>query len=1252
MSSTPSTAASTPRRNRVASPIVLTPRSKIAALLADSDDDDEGGATPKKPATRKKSDGSDDEVGGGEDEEEPPLRLRGKIARRMYATKDSDDGENDAVGAYERVKQSLLAEKEKGATAPGSDEDAEGETESEDDIPVRPRGGLASRMYASSSTAAAAAAVTPAKDNTDTAYERVKRSLLAERENPAPLAPKSRVTVGLADAGVAPIAPKTRPSGGLFSSPVPSPARPKAAKTAESIPEVFFSSDSSDEELQPLDTNNARFMALVEKKRKEREAEMERQALKEAENWEAANEKECRELEEQFGLRPGEMTEKYEKKGLPRRNASKKALEEMHKETQRLARSIQLAHVAQAKKKITKQSLFDKFNFKTTATGEAVTAPQASKEPTSLVASESDAVATSFAASSGLGPSETVRTSRENSENLPDVADLLRGISSPPKQSRSPGAEDTPRPLNKGKGKAVSKGKGKATEVEPSPPPEEKKQLPLVKVILPKSYRLDDSDSDLEIVNPEDEAKQQFLAKQKLIASLRRPRPLPEQAKSPNGKAQVSAKRLHQQLLQKSRLQAIKEREDRIEDLRAKGVLIQTSEEREKAMREVESLVEKARKEALDIKRREQRAEKRAKGETVSGDEDEDDEEWLESEVGDSDVPDGDDMEYSGEEGEEEDGGEEKRSNRMIDGEADESGSEKEDATMGASEATADVSSPATFSLSSMNQSDRDPISPTPRLSAMPAVDDDFDDDDDGGFAPFQRKLPRKKLRVTDDEDGDENAMDTDTVVLTTPKGPKIPDMFKNMAQPSPVGMTQLFAGSMAGSAPPGTHGGDIGKKVDGMRQLPDDILQNSQAPPLEDSVVDSQAGAGLDLHYSQSQVDNADSLPVLTLEYSQSQASVDSQQMLDPTQDTGFERVSPAPARFETSPVPEARQTSAPTQPLDEEFAEPRKRGRLTRKAPDFSDEERDSDANDSADDADMRDAFSVMKKAAKKPKAPIKPYDKKNSEAKEMVHEQAEESEDEYGGAGGHSDDDDADGNLADDEEMRDMLDDEHQEIDEDAMAAFFAEREKTRDEKEVNRLFRDLQNGALRKKRGANFDLDDDSDDEYMAQERRRRQKRRQMAQIRKALLQDEKLGKIAADPKKAAFFKVLEDNDSDDEGGFLDQTEEDLLANLDASQSQDIQALAPEENPAEESLGSRASDAGSAPQSPSQQLAPEQRPIHTKKSKKQGLIDIREVRFTTFPDHSIHKTNALQDTLRDGGGRAFTAGYQRERIRGRT
>ena len=65
-----------------------------------------------------------------------------------------------------------------------------------------------------------------------------------------------------------------------------------------------------------------------------------------------------------------------------------------------------------------------------------------------------------------------------------------------------------------------------------------------------------------------------------------------------------------------------------------------------------------------------------------------------------------------------------------------------------------------------------------------------------------------------------------------------------------------------------------------------------------------------------------------------------------------------------------------------------------------------------------------------------------------------------------------------------------------------------ERAEDEKRIEKLLKDVTKGGLRKKRTAEFDLSD-SDDEIEAKKRR---KRNEFARMRKALLEDENVGKI--------------------------------------------------------------------------------------------------------------------------------------------
>lgn len=108
--------------------------------------------------------------------------------------------------------------------------------------------------------------------------------------------------------------------------------------------------------------------------------------------------------------------------------------------------------------------------------------------------------------------------------------------------------------------------------------------------------------------------------------------------------------------------------------------------------------------------------------------------------------------------------------------------------------------------------------------------------------------------------------------------------------------------------------------------------------------------------------------------------------------------------------------------------------------------------------------------------------------------------------------------------------------------------SDRERAQDEQQVEKLFKDITTGMLRRKRGADFDLSDSDDDG----EARKRMKRRQFAKMQKALFADERVKKIAENPGNQAFLRTIEDRGSDDEIDFLDVLDTQSQAD---SQSQD-------------------------------------------------------------------------------------------------
>jgi mediator of replication checkpoint protein 1 len=114
---------------------------------------------------------------------------------------------------------------------------------------------------------------------------------------------------------------------------------------------------------------------------------------------------------------------------------------------------------------------------------------------------------------------------------------------------------------------------------------------------------------------------------------------------------------------------------------------------------------------------------------------------------------------------------------------------------------------------------------------------------------------------------------------------------------------------------------------------------------------------------------------------------------------------------------------------------------------------------------------------------------------------------------------------------------------------MLTAIRDKAKREDEKNINQLYKDLMNGGLRKRAGRDaFDMSDSEDEAEMKQ----RKKRADFQRMRKALLGDENIGKIAENPKQQAFFKTLADFADDADYDFLDMPMD--PAGLDALESQ--------------------------------------------------------------------------------------------------
>ncbi|KAI0833106.1 MRC1-like domain-containing protein [Hypoxylon sp. FL0890] len=1116
----------------------LSPRSKVRAMLADVDnaDSDDEHSGPINPSTLFKPTGKNTTTdiesqamqnveGSSDEEEEEIIRPRGRLAARMRANDTPSNVPDDVAKSPSKSTQSHTAL-------------VNGNQDDDEDISALPR----------------------------------RRLARAARET----TPEVRANTDIPS------------SPGLFVTPAPeTPGAPRQS-TAES---------DTDDELPHNLGKNERFQALVARKRQERLAREEEEERKRKERAERMAEQiptqsdiddDVSDITDDDGGR--RLTQKVSR---PARKASKKAIEEMNRETQRLSRSLQLAHEAKTKKKIPKASLFERFNFRTEAATTEKKSMSSSRPTTPGSVQHTDAEVPDstppssppLATKSSQNPPTTPKAT-ETSVNLDDVF----------------GGDDTELPSLEdalAQSKKEDKGKGKAienmvdtTETKTAKPSKLKRQ---VRVKLPP-MRADlvtiDSDDELEITNskkgrldaifdriPEKKAQEsRSLDVQRRLAHLSSP--TRESSRGRNAKPSMTPAELQMTLLQRARAQAKLERDERLKLLQSKGITVQTEEERQRDDEEIEDIVARERQKIEESMRREREEAKKARKERKQNGKDDplawddsDDDSYEESEQEDPA-----EIEYSGSEEEKE--GEE-------DDEMDDAENADEDEPAG---------NPIFEDEAEEDGESEEELTPKPNRNV--ASDDEADDE----LPAMKSRRTKKHAHIVSDDEDEIQA--TPRPKATFPKSPPvantsspkiptsvlrsatksfIPGLPVPAAAPAGLGLTQIFAGTMDDSQA-GQPSGTPLQFAPSLDDFPDSQFSATAGQSRDGMVLDSQNTQNIDtqaretqtqgvqLHFSQSQAHGFESL----MQINGTQMS----QLIEPTQDGGFQGFSPLKQRFVDAPQSTVDTVLMGGTPDDETVLESPlvKRGKLRRRDENpilFSTmASTDIPGSPSArsraapQDADMdanaaASAFKLMEKAARRKKRMQEKFDKKKSKAIEMIEEQAEESEDEYAGLGGA---DGEDSSEEDEELVKEMIDDAAGNDANDAkLAGFFADRERAADAAQVDKLFRDITTGMLRKRRrgGGNNDLDlSDSDD---GGEARRRKKRREFAKMRKALYADERIGKIAKNPRNAAFLKSIEDRNSDDEWDFGDNFADAAPESADSeSQSQGQDASAAEES----------------------------------------------------------------------------------------
>jgi mediator of replication checkpoint protein 1 len=919
----------------------------------------------------------------------------GQKIKAMLAQFDSGSESDDADSSTKQQKQRPVISKPHIGPNKGKnvithdtqdDDDEEEDDDEEDNVIFAPRGRMAARMHGQHDDKREPEAASP--QNEESAYDRVAKRLHAPSHDSKSENANQPAAVDQSSDEDLPSAPFRKR---LLNKKVTKPHSPEnndapSPSSARSESPLFVG-DKSESEPRPQNNTdeprNARFLALVEQKRKEREEAERVEAEKKAARAEKAKQFSSDILSGEDSDSDPESARKMTQQSRPARKASKKAIEEMNKETQRMSRNMQLAHQARTKRKLTKESFLARF-----AVGKQQdTPPQSGGNPptSSSSAPSSDGEVNKEKTTPPTSPIPLpFDDEAKDSTTLEQVMD--KDYCFPTLEELRSEVDSLPQP--------VTVEQVKIHEVQTEPVHVSAKQAashkeltkPPVRVRVSREkvaqYQKDASDDDdLDVITspgrcrklaafenlPSRNAQEdKSMLKLRLLAHLTSP--------TRRSKSMTPAE-LGASLRMQARQQALQERQARIEELRAKGIVIETAEEREAMEADIEDLVEKARKEAIEIARRE----KAARGENPDGDDDEDDEDYY-----DFSGSEDEEMENAGDEDDEGDEGDvEEEDDEDEDGPENENGANKETSNLLENEANeAPESEGEQSEAASMNGDNEVRTQGDRRRRQRRIVSDDEDEETE---KPQEVKTPARSIAPS----------------MGSAQRPHFPDMPETSS--FSMSLTQAFAGTLAED-----QSDDEEDSFRIIKSLPDPGLADTRRFDMQSQVMvkDSQEERrqSIDLFAGYTQQSN--------IRVSESPAP---SQFPEPTQDAGFV-LSPfdQTKRFADPPT-----STIDTVLISQNESPIAQRRRLQRGRPiELSDEE--------DDDFEIKaSAFNVMKKASKR-KPPVK-FDKMKSDAKNHVEEAAEESEDEYAGLGGGSDDDDGGENEYD----REMINDSSAEV-----------------------------------------------------------------------------------------------------------------------------------------------------------------------------------------------------------------------------
>jgi mediator of replication checkpoint protein 1 len=980
------------------------------------------------------------------------LTPRSKIKALLATVASSDEEGSDSSAKKTKIGNLKTST----AALLGSDNDDGDES---DVVDIRPRGKLASRMQGAgrtTTTTTTTAATSPSKgrklNQPEDARERVRKMFEREQElENAKTQEAAAPTQDTAaeddddDEDLSVVSRRFQRRQARETTPEDKETTPRQASPGLFVSPAGFSpskntdtanSDSDEDDLPSLKSD--RFKALVERKRQERLA---REAAEEAKR------EERRAQQEKLSSEMGELDSaddnvsditdddggrKLTQDGArPSRKASRKAVEEMNRETQRMARSMQLAHDAKTRKKISKNSLFERFNFRPAGEPQEQLPPQpqSSSRPTTP---QSDIE---------MGDAETPPTSPPSTKKQAEAAPVPEVAEDDCEDLPTLDAISTSPTVPK-----VDKGKGKAVDVLQEAPADTKTKR-RVRVKFPplsKTLAMADSDDELQITaSTKDKINAVFdsvplnQARESRSLQAFRALALVRSPETSRGRRKVELSKMTpnemlSSLQQKARAQAKVERDRRMDLLKSQGIEVQTVEERERQMEEVENIVAKAREEAEKLRYQERDEVKKGKKGDTAADPlawDDSDDEYQASEKEDNEQLSAIELSGSEDEG---------------DGEADDAGADADDES--------DVPNP--MFDDEAEESENEEADAVDKVTEIP--DNEGGDDDEE--PQIKRRRARNKTAVLSDDEDDETITATPKPVKSgnvvspaqpstdTPAAPSsvlrsakktfIPGL--PVQGPAGLGLTQIFAGTMDDSQmSPAPNGGPTQSMLPDFDDFPNSNFSATADQPMDDVIESTQLEdtqrptQGIKLNMSQSQMHGLDSLMRESYDGQESQT-------IELSQDGGFQTYTPIRDRFVEPP--HSTVNTVVTGKEDDDQASPLvRRGRLRRKA------EVDTAAEPTqplpSEVPKPASAFNVMKEHTKQKdkRRFTEAFDKKKSKAKEMVEQEAEESDDEYAGLGGVDGEDSDNESIA---SMKEMIDDEgHDNADDSKLAAFYA-------------------------------------------------------------------------------------------------------------------------------------------------------------------------------------------------------------------